>query len=165
MARKFVVTGGPGNGKTSVIEKLSKDFIVFPEVAREILKNKEYCLDVQYEIFVGQVKQNKESNLVDGNVFFDRGIPDSLAYFRYNQFVILEELLINSSQKNTNYEGVFVLDLIPYVKDRIRIESNEEARRIHYILHETYKYLGYQIIKVPFMSIEERVDFILDKII
>ena len=99
MARKFVITGGPGTGKTSIIQKLSTDFIVFPEVAREILKNKEYCFDVQYEIFVEQVKQNKEANLIDGKIFFDRGIPDSLAYFRYNQFRILEELFIESSQE------------------------------------------------------------------
>ena len=32
----FIISGGPGTGKTSVIDELSKNFKIIPEAAREV---------------------------------------------------------------------------------------------------------------------------------
>jgi len=159
MLRKFTITGGPSTGKTSIIKELKKEFIVFPEIAREILKNKEYNQKVQEEILQEQINQLNRADKLDKIVFFDRGIPDSLAYFKYHNFPISKEML-NVIKNKKHYELVFFLDFAPYQKDEIRKETKEQAEKIHRLIYQAYENLGYKIIKVPLMSVEKRVEFI-----
>jgi len=160
MLRKFVISGGPSSGKTSVINELGKEFKTFNESAREVLKNKDFNKGAQYEIFKRQLQQSNEANNFNETVFFDRGIVDSLAYFKYHGFKIPIEILENSKPQNTGYEIIFILDFVPYVKDDIRKESKEEAEEIHKVIYKVYEELKYKIVKVPFMSVEERIEFI-----
>jgi len=51
-----------------------------------------------------------------------------------------------------------------YVSDNERFESFEEAKQIHCHLENTYRTYGYTIELVPFGTIQERVDFILNSI-
>lgn len=87
----FVITGGPGVGKTTLLEALAKQgFPYVPEVAREIIREQasrngdalpwanipaytHLMLSRSVESF--EQHQKQESVL-----FFDRGIPDTLAY-------------------------------------------------------------------------------------
>lgn len=160
MARKFVISGGPSTGKTDTINSLAKEFKVFYEVARETLKNKKFGEETQQEIFKKQLKQIKEAEDLKGIVFFDRGIPDALAYLEYGKFKIPEEFLEESRPEKTGYELIFFLDFVPYKNDEIRKESEKEAQIIHKTIYDIYSGLGYRIIEVPLMSVEKRVEFI-----
>ncbi len=161
MTRKFVIAGGPSTGKTSVINELEKQGIrVFHEVAREVLKEKKFSKEAQYEIFKKQLEQSKQADKLGGTIFLDRGIPDSLAYFKYHNFEIPDEILEQSKPKKTKYEIVFFLEPVGYKCDEVRKESKEEAEKIHKRIYDVYNELGYNIIKVPFMSVEKRVEFI-----
>lgn len=162
MIGKFVISGGPSTGKTEVINELGKKFKVFHEAARGILKNKRYNQKTQYEIFKKQLKQAREAENSEEIVFFDRGIPDALAYFEYNNFKIPKDVLENSKLKKTKYKKIFFLDFVPYKNDEIRRESKEEAQKIHKLIYDTYADFGYEIIRVPFMSVEKRAKFIED---
>ena len=51
-----------------------------------------------------------------------------------------------------------------YTSDNERYESFEQAVEIHHYLKKTYLQIGYTISIVPYGSIQERTDYILDAI-
>ena len=157
---KIVISGGPSTGKTSVIEELKKEFKIFEEIARNVLSKKEFSEEVQKEIFEKQLKQCNESDRFEEIMFFDRGLGDSLGYMKLNGFEIPENFLELSKPENTGYDLIFLLDFVSYKNDEIRLEGEEKAKEIHKMIYNVYEDLGYKIIQVPLMSIEERVRFI-----
>ena len=46
----------------------------------------------------------------------------------------------------------------------MRSEDEHIARRLHGLIAESYRMLGYEIIRVPVMPIPRRADFVLDHI-
>jgi len=86
----FVVTGGPGAGKTTLLDALSRyNVLCVPEVARQIIREQveqggtavPWDDAVQYKELM--LQRSIEGYLgidTDLPVFFDRGIPDTLAY-------------------------------------------------------------------------------------
>ena len=162
MLKKFVITGGPCTGKTSVINELEKEFKVIHETARQLL-NKGFqgrSFEFYNAIFEKQLENEEKLRNFREVVFLDRGIPDILAYFKLMDFKVPFKLKEKSKLYQTNYEIIFLLDFVPYIKDEIRKENQEEALVIHNMLYEFYDSLGYRIIRVPLMSIKERVEYI-----
>ena len=93
----FILTGGPGAGKTTVLEELNKHgFRCAPEVARQIIQE-QVCRGGKAlpwedrELYTGLMLQRsidsyRDCTLALGPVFFDRGIPDTLSYARLIRF-------------------------------------------------------------------------------
>jgi len=170
----FIISGGPGTGKTSLINELSKKFKVLPEAAREVgdkdsrFKGKSIKeinpYDFQKAIF--NFQKDEFSKIKDKNhkiVFSDRGFGDTLAYYKFHNLKIPKDEF--DYAKKFRYSEVFILDFLNfYENDALRQENDNEQKRIHRLIISTYKKLGYNPIIVPFMSISERVDFILSKI-
>ena len=170
----FVISGGPGTGKTSVINALSKKFKVLPEAAREVGDNdsrfkgksiKEINpYDFQKAIF--KFQKNGFSKLKDKNhkaIFSDRGFGDTLAYYKFYDLRIPKDEW--DYAKKFRCSSVFILDFLDfYEKDKLRQENNREQKKIHKLIINIYKRLGYNPIIVPFMSVTERVNFVLSKI-
>jgi len=95
--------------------------------------------------------------------FFDRGMHDTLAYFRYYAFNI-DDWVSQLIQK-AHYEKVFLLEpLGHYEKDYARTEGPEFQASIHKLLHDAYSEHGIKPLLVPAMSIEDRVKFILNQV-
>ena len=92
-------------------------------------------------------------------VFLDRAIPDALAYYRFLN--LPEDEKLTEALRTVYYKKVFVLDCLPLVKDYARTEDMEAQKKIHALLLEVYKSLGFPVIQVPVLQPEERVDFIL----
>ena len=97
-------------------------------------------------------------------VFFDRGLPDVIAYLDYIDSNYSEEF-INSCQKH-KYDKVFILmpwkDI--YIQDNERYETFEQATEIHEYLIKWYTSFNYELVEVPQSTLENRVDFILNNI-
>ena len=176
MTLKVVITGGPGTGKTSVINFLSKKYFVFKESAREVLsKNKIFKgkdaehargKELQEAIWDLELKHYKKSlSLKKKVVFFDRGFIDGLAYCRTFKIPFSKERL--KQAKEIHYDYVFILDPLPkklYENDTKRSETYKESLRIHKIIYKTYKKYGYRLIRVPFDTVENRANFVLKKL-
>ena len=172
----IVITGGPGTGKTTLINALlDKGFNCFPEISREITqKAKEQGISQLFLknpvlfsqlILEGRKKQYEEAlNATNEIVFLDRGIPDVLAYLNY--IGDSYPSVFDQACREHRYESVFLLppwEAI-YSSDDHRYENFEQAKLIYNHLNETYQNFGYQPIEVPQDTVANRILYILDKI-
>ena len=116
MIRKIVLTGGPGSGKTTVIESIKKNFggkykvIVADETASHLMgmglrpfgDNPIPLLDFQELVLKGQLSKEEVIDIAlnyipDNNiiVIYDRGLIDNMAYISEDEF----NLILNRLEK------------------------------------------------------------------
>jgi len=176
MKKKIVITGAPGTGKTTLVNKLIEIGIpCLPEISREItLKAREEGIDQLFleqpllfstKLIEGRTQQFYEASTFDHEfVFLDRGLPDVVAYLDFIGDSSPEEF-IKTCEEN-RYDLVFILPpwKTIYVSDDARYENFEQAKQIDNHLVLTYKKFGYSPIVVPEASPEERLQFILDQL-
>ncbi|MDQ5929159.1 MAG: hypothetical protein QG594_937 [Bacteroidota bacterium] len=173
----IVLIGGPGTGKTTLIEGLqAKGFCCYPEISREITleaqKNGIEQLFLEQPLLFSELllkgrTQQFENALEESHnhVFIDRGLPDVLAYLDYlNQEYPLE---YQDFCVNYTYNQVFVLPPWEeiYVSDQARYEDFDQAQKIHTHIVATYQKWGYTPIEIPKDTLENRIDFIMKKMI
>ena len=168
--KPFVITGGPGVGKTTVIEILRKrGYRVVDETAREIIeremaKGSEVLPWKDLQEFQAQVflRQSEKENVVldlSEPVFLDRSIIDGYAYCVLGKVTPSPEIVHLSPGR---YAKVFLLDRLPeYVTDGSRIEDHQFAKDIHAEIFKVYTDFGYEVVHVPVLEPEQRVDFII----
>jgi predicted ATPase len=169
--KKYVITGGPGIGKTTVIEILaSMGYKIVPESARKIieeekLKNSDILPWKNLEKFQEQVAKRQLENEAKANgevIFLDRGLIDGYGYC-VRAKVKRPNLIDDSASER--YDKIFVLEpLDTYKLDKTRYEEKGEAKKIHEAIIAAYGHFYYKPIFVPVLSPQERVDFILRKI-
>ena len=166
----YVLTGGPGSGKTTTIEHLaSRGYKTTIEHARhyiqtqmqngrtpeEIKQNQE-----EFQMKVLEMQVEEEAGLApEETVFLDRALPDALAYYRFLKLPVHPDLI--SAIKKYRYKKIFILELLPLIQDYARKEDEKAQREIHRLLTEVYIDSGVPVISVPVLAPEERVDFIL----
>jgi predicted ATPase len=94
----------------------------------------------------------------DATIFLDRAIPDSIGYY------LLEGLNPDDpiqKSRRWRYKNIFFFERITFEIDTVRSEDDEIAAALDGLLKKSYQMLGYEIISVPLMAVEDRVDFIL----
>ncbi len=180
-SKRIVVTGGPGTGKTVLISSLEENgYHCFHEVIRTMTLDAlgDVSLDDKLVNPIDFVKDAKSFNdelinarlqhFINGqqvgkeNLFYDRGLPDVIAYMNYfNQPT--EKKYADLCMEN-RYDEVLILPPWKeiYVQDNERMENFEQACGIHEQLENTYIELGYRPIEVPFGTIENRLQFVVD---
>lgn len=171
--KKIVITGGPGTGKSTLINELIKrGYTCLEEISRQVTLNaKKEGIEQLFltkpllfsELLLkGRQKQFIEADLYKNEiVFFDRGIPDVLAYMDYIGDTYPKKFV--EASKKSAYDLVFILkpwEAI-YTSDNERYESFDQALKIHDNLVNTYKNYNYTLIDVPFDTVENRTNFIL----
>lgn len=170
MNKWYVITGAPCSGKTTVLRELAdRGYSVMPETARtyidesisqgvsvETIRADE--ITFQREVLLRK-KNNEQSLPQDQIFFFDRGIPDSYAYFRF--LGVTDQQLLKESLSGI-YRKVFLLDPASYKKDYARTESAEDQIVLDKLLQEAYEKANIPVVRVPiFPTKPERVNFIL----
>ncbi len=166
----YIVTGSPCSGITTTVKELEKrGYRVIYELARqfidqelkkgrtlaEIRKNE---LKFQQKILQFKIKTEKKLPKKE-IIFFDRGISDSIAYYRICGLV--KDEILKKAVRNSSYQKVFLLDKLPYKKDYARIENDQTRLKLYKYLKEGYEKIKTPVVKVPIMSVEKRVKFIL----
>ena len=169
----YVIAGGPSSGKTKLIERLaSLGYVTVPEISRllidaEISKGKtikEVRVDeAEFQKKVFQMRIETEDKIPSEQItFFDGGgIPSCIAYY---QSCGLDPTPVIEEAKKRKYKEVFLLEQLPFEKDYARTESEKLAGDLSRLIKKAYTDLGYDVIFVSAMSIEERVKFILNKL-
>jgi len=170
----YIFTGGPGSGKSTVLEALAQlDYIVVPEVGRTIIQqqmqskgralpwdDKQLFFEHMFEASLSDYRQQPHRL-----TFFDRGLLDSLGY------ATLEHLSVSAKQseiaQHTSYATTVFL--FPpwqaiYQKDTERKQDFALAVQTYETMRTTYTSFGYQLVEVPCTTVEKRVEFILNYI-
>ena len=111
------------------------------------------------------IYQFKQTEELAGNVIYDRGIPDMLAYF---QLFNLNYPPAEIAAKLFQYEPkVFIFPAWKeiYTTDDERKMSFELAADFGAKIQKIYSEYGYELISVPCIPAKDRVQFLLDQII
>ncbi len=167
----YVITGGPGTGKTTVLNKLkAKGYRVIEEAARRVIddaaamgvsaeelrKDEDTFQDTVFDMKI-QTETELDPNEI---IFFDRGMQDTEAYMRANNFNVPQRML--DAMKQHSYAGVFVFNpLSTYEKDYARTEDAEVIKRLDKELEIAYSKYGMDVTRVPEMGIKARLELIL----
>jgi predicted ATPase len=171
--RLFVVTGGPGSGKSTLIDALAGHGIrAMPEAGRAI---------IQDQVAIGgealpwsdrrafaelmlswEIRSYRAALRLTGPVIFDRGLPDVLGYLRLSDLPIPSHVE-KAAQIFRYHRRVFIAPPWPevFARDAERKQSFEEARATYEVMTETYSALSYNLIPLPVGSVQERVQFVL----
>jgi predicted ATPase len=179
MIQKVILTGGAGVGKTTLLDLFkSRGYPVITESGREIyvseqMKAKEtsgYAPNLpstnylEFEELVIKRQLEKEKGLSQGVYFLDRSLVDCLGMSIF-QRKLLRTNVPQLIKKAGYFHKVFLLSpLDSYERDEQRRENKKEMLKMHKILRETYLSKGFDVVDVPAMSPEERVNYILDKL-
>jgi predicted ATPase len=167
-----VMTGAACCGKTTLIDLLAdQGFQTVPETARQLMEKELAGGRTIEEVFEGgaafertvmDVQQEIEHGLRETEVIFlDRALPDCLTFFRIfglNPNEILAECL------HHRYASVFILDLLPFQLDGARIEDDTYTVVLDDWLERDYSALGYDVVRVPVLSPQKRLEFVLERV-
>ena len=168
--RWSVITGAPCSGKTAVIQMLEqRGYKVVHEVARAYIDNElmrgKTLAEIKadewaFERHILMEKVRIESTLKkDEIIFFDRGVPDSIAYYKLNGLDSVEPF---QKSGEVRYQNVFLFERLRFLTDPVRSEDEKTALRLNRLIEESYQSLGYEIIHVPLLSVEERTALVLE---
>ena len=165
----YVITGAPSSGKTTLLERIaSLGYQTVPEAARVFIDTerargrtlREIRADeaLFQQIVLGLKVKIERRTPTDQLTFFDRGIPDSTAYY---QICKQDPAPVLQASRKRRYKGVFLLSRLPFENDYSRVEDEATAEMLDELLYRSYTDLGYKVVRVPVMPIDERAHFIL----
>jgi predicted ATPase len=166
-----VITGAPSSGKSSLIDQLAEQgFQTVSEIARRYFEResaKGRTIDeihadaaaLQRGIRDMQLASERRLRAIDV-YFLDGALPGSLAWYRafgLNPNEILADCF------HRRYASVFVLDPLPFQPDDERVEAMAAiAGFLDEWLARDYRALGYDVVRVPALSIQKRLAFVLE---
>jgi predicted ATPase len=176
MERFHVVTGGPGSGKTTLIEALARaGYAHTLEAGRAIIQD-QLAIDgpalpwrdplAFSELMLGwEMRSYRMAEATTGPVFFDRGVTDVIGYLTLVGRPVPEHLMRAAERLRYN-RRVFVAPPWPaiFTRDAERKQTPEEAVRTYEALVKVYTSQGYELISLPLAPVEQRVRFVLDTI-
>jgi len=171
----FVISGGPGAGKTTTLVQLARlGFRYAPEVARQIIKeqtraggtalpwgDRQAYTDLMLERSIESFQRHTPALTP---TFSDRGIPDTLCYARLIGLASTER--IEAACRLYRYAPCVFL--APpweeiYRHDNERKQDFAEARRTYEHMARVYTELGYQVFELPEAPPEARAKFIVGR--
>jgi predicted ATPase len=175
-ANFHIITGGPGSGKTSVLEALSeRGYHCVGEVGRKIIQeqlmiggnalhwgDRKLFLELMLTRSMGDYDRVGDS---EEHVFFDRGVPELVGYGPLVGFPTPAH--VRKAAELYRY-GRTVFVMPPwreiYQNDAERKQDFAEAIASYDLAVSTYRKFGYEPIDVPKASVAERVRFILERL-
>lgn len=169
-----VITGGPGSGKSTILNALSKlGYKIVDETARTIIKERlsrglpprpkpdefaQQIFDIDFKNYINNIDTSQL-------VFFDRSFLDSAAMmFEANKTETTSVTEILNTYRFS--KRVFIAPPWKeiYQNDSERDQSYEDSVEVYRMLHKWYDLNGYALIQIPKCDINGRLHFILDNI-
>ncbi|MBB4933679.1 putative ATPase [Lipingzhangella halophila] len=169
------MTGGPGSGKTALINRLREaGYATADEAGRGVIQDQEAIGGlalpwVDPEAFAElmlcwEMRSYRTATREKARtVFFDRGIPDIVGYLRLEKRPVPNHINV-AAQSFRYHSRVFIAPPWReiYEQDDERKQTFEEAERTYESMVGTYTEYGYELTELGRTSTEERFRFILD---
>ncbi len=166
----YVITGTVGAGKTTLLDALIKatQYALIPEIARSLVQEQLACGDDAVlpwtnrprfeELLLERRIEAFVKAPVDRPCVCDRGIPETVAFFRSDGYDVPPRFAAASREFRYN-PTVFCLPPWKEIYENRpeRPQTFAQAVRIGELIVEVYRELGYDIVEVPIGSIEDRV--------
>lgn len=171
MHNRYVFTGGPGAGKTTVLTALEeRGYCCVPESARRIIQARLSAglsprpdpATFAQNILESDVTQYRKYGGANEPVFFDRGVPDAL-YMLHAADVRAKGRIVRHMSDYAYAETVFVFppwEAI-YTTDAERDQTFDESKAVFEAMRDWYQQWGYKTLAVPHLDVEQRAAFVL----
>ncbi|AEW00182.1 ATPase [Niastella koreensis] len=177
MQNFYIISGGPGSGKTSLLHALAKQGIpCMPEAGRAIIQDQMAIggsalhwgdKSAFAELMLSwEMRSYREAQQLQGPVLFDRGVPDVMGYLMLSQLPV--PVHVEKAAHLFKYNR-YVFMAPPwkeiFMQDDERTQTFAEAKATYDSLVNVYLKLGYTPLALPLDTMAERVQFVLKNII
>ncbi|MFI0355198.1 AAA family ATPase [Actinomadura sp. 9N407] len=177
MTERFVVlTGGPGSGKSTLIDRLAGyGYARSEEAGRGVIRDQMAIggpalpwndPGLFAELMLSwELRSYRMAEAAEGTVLFDRGVPDIVGYLRLEGLPVPDH--VAGAARRFRYRStVFIAPPWPeiYEHDGERRQSLDEAERTYAAMVETYRGYGYELIILPRVSVEARARFVVERL-
>ena len=170
----FVITGGPGSGKTALVAALQAEgFACLPEAGRAVIQKQVIRkgtalpwadrLAFAEEMFRRDLQSWHDAQTLPPPVFFDRGLPDTVGYLKLIGLAVPPQM--EEAVHHYRYQRhVFIAPPWPAIfgQDAERKQSWQEAEATYRSMVDVYEELGYELVQLPQISVAERMRFVVD---
>jgi len=176
MDNLIVITGGPGSGKTTLIDALSAaGYARTMEAGRAVIKEQleaggdalpwDNQLAFAEKMMERDLQAYEAARAQPAVTFFDRGLPDVIGYLQLSGLPVPEHMT-KAAQTLRYRQEVFIAPPWReiYVQDTERKQDFAEAQRTYEAMVAAYTALGYALVQLPCARVEERVTFIVERI-
>jgi predicted ATPase len=173
--RLIVLSGGPGAGKTSVIEMLGAEgHATASEAGRAVIREQRAIdgpalPDRDPLLFADRmldhdVRAHAAATARGGVTFFDRGVVDNAGYLRLCGLPLPERFA--RACRRLRYDHVYLAPPWPeiYTHDGERRQDFAEAQRTFEAVRDAWIVFGYRPEILPRTTVADRVAFILSRL-
>ncbi|MDG4780781.1 AAA family ATPase [Micromonospora sp. WMMD961] len=173
-SRLVVITGGPGSGKTALVDALHlAGYRAVPEAGRAIVTDQraiggsllpwnDPALFDELVLAMG-MRAHADACATGGTAFFDHAIPCTVGFIRARAEPVPAHFRA-AVARFRYHPTVFVAPPWPaiYRRDEARWETFEQAQGIHAAIVEAYREVGYRCVELPRADVATRVRVVLD---
>lgn len=170
----YVITGASGAGKSTLLTALGDlGYSIVEEAALKILREQQ-AQDCKIHpladrsaffeaVLTKNIQNHQAARALSTPVFFDRGIPECLAWLQLSGIGPEARHLAVANQYRYA-RTVFAAEPWPevYVRNEERQASFERAARSYEPTVAAYAHFGYEVCTLPKVSVQERVAFVLE---
>jgi predicted ATPase len=175
--RFVILTGGMACGKTTLVNALERaGFAGSLEAGRGIIEDQVTIggpvvpwqdPSIFAEMMLSwEMRSYHAARKRTGIVFFDRGVPDVLGYYRVMGLPVPKHVVKAVAEFRYNHR-VFIAP--PWHEifegDRTRTHSFGKTMRTYEAMIETYTECGYELIELPRLTVDQRVRFVIDNMV
>ena len=174
--RLHIVTGGPGSGKSTLIDALAAAGVATSaEVGRAIIREQvavggEALPWADERAFAAlmlprEIAAHAAALAGGAPTVLDRGVPDVIGFLRVSSLAVPPRF--DAAARATRYNArVFLAPFWAeiYTHDAERKQTPAVAQATEAVMRETYAAYGYELVALPLAPVAERVRFVIERL-
>ena len=170
--RLLCISGGPGAGKSTLLAALrQRGYACVEEVSRQLIREQvaQGSSLVPWQDLAGfaeialerMLVQHEQARQRGGLTFFDRGLPDLIAYLEVGGRSV-PAACYRAAAQHVYHAEVLLTPPWPaiYVNDAERWQTFPESVALYNRLVVKYQRLGYRLLELPLVPVPARVLFV-----